>query len=154
VSVTDRGDARIGVSMAGAGGVVVVAAASVAIGVDHEPRGAAHRAVADVALTESERTQLAELPVDDQPDGLLRWWVRKEAVLKMTGHGLLADPSRLSVSPPDAPPRLLRWDGPGPRPVAQMADLDIDGFVAALAVRTHEPLRVGLEPASFSRTTS
>ena len=54
----------------------------------------------------------------------------------MTGHGLLVDPSHLEVSPPDEPPRLLAWHGPGRRPRVELADLDVDGAVAAVAVGT------------------
>jgi 4'-phosphopantetheinyl transferase len=103
-----------------------------------------------VALTERERMQLFQRPTTEQRDALLRWWVRKEAVLKMTGHGLLVDPSHLEVSPPDEPPRLLAWEGPGRHPQVELADLEVDGAVAALAVGTRRPLRVHLEHVSLS----
>lgn len=148
--VDEPGRPRAGVSLSAAGGVVLAAAAFAEIGVDHEPRGAGDLTVADVALTERERMQLAQRPTTDQRDALLRWWVRKEAVLKMTGHGLLVDPSRLEVSPPDEPPRLLTWEGPGRRPQVELADLEVDGAVAALAVGTRRPLRVRLEHVSLS----
>jgi 4'-phosphopantetheinyl transferase len=63
----------------------------------------------------------------------------------MTGHGLLVDPSDLEVSSPDQPPRLVAWHGPGPRPLAELADLAVDGTVAALAVGTTRPPEVHLE---------
>jgi 4'-phosphopantetheinyl transferase len=144
------GRPRVGMSLSGAGGVVLAAAAFAEIGVDHEPCGAGDVTVAAVALTERERMQLAQRPTTAQPDALLRWWVRKEALLKMTGHGLLVEPSRLEISPPDEPPRLLIWNGPGPRPQVELADLDVDGAVAAVAVGTHRPLRVRLEHVSLS----
>jgi 4'-phosphopantetheinyl transferase len=40
---------------------------------------------------------------------LMRRWVRKEAVLKATGHGLAVPMTRFAVSPPDAPACLLTW---------------------------------------------
>lgn len=139
-----------GVSLSGAGGVVLAAAAFAEIGVDHETYGTGHLTVSEVALTEHERLQLARRPAAQQGDALLRWWVRKEAVLKMTGHGLLVDPSHLEVSSPDEPPRLLAWHGPGRRPRVELADLDVDGAVAAVAVGTRRALRVQLEHVSLS----
>jgi 4'-phosphopantetheinyl transferase len=62
---------------------------------------------------------------------LVRRWVRKEAVLKATGHGLAVPMTRFAVSPPDAAACLLTWpddptlpdrigldDLPCPRPYA------------------------------------
>ena len=143
------GRAPAGVSVSGAGGVVLAAAAFAEVGVDHEPCGSGDLAVAEVALAARERVQLAARPATARGDALLRWWVRKEAVLKMTGHGLLVDPSRLEVSAPDEPPRLLDWDGPGERPRVQLADLDLPGAVAAVAVGTRRALRVQIEHVSL-----
>jgi 4'-phosphopantetheinyl transferase len=144
------GRARAGVSLSRAGALVVAAAAFAAIGVDHEPCGAADPAVAAVALARRERRQLNRLSPARQADGLLRWWVRKEAVLKMTGHGLLVDPSHLEISAPDEEPRLVAWAGPGPRPEVELADLALDGTVAAVAVGTTRPLRVHLERVALN----
>ena len=138
------------VSLSRSGRIVAAAAAYAPIGVDHEPRGAAHGAVAEVALTPRERAHLVRLPTTEQPDALLRWWVRKEALLKMTGLGLAVDPSLIEVSAPDEPPSLLAWDGPGPRPCAELADLDLDGAVGAVAVQTEDSLRVHVERRSLS----
>lgn len=42
-----------------------------------------------------------------------RTWVRREAILKATGHGLAIDPTRVVVSGEDESPRLLHWpEGP------------------------------------------
>lgn len=138
------------VSLSRAGGVVLSAAAFADLGVDHEPYGAAPPGVADVALAEVERAQLAQRPATEQSAALLRWWVRKEAVLKLTGHGLLVEPSSVVISAPHQPARLLGWDGPGRRPSVQIADLDIQGAEAAVAVRTRRPLRVHIDHVSLS----
>lgn len=87
--------------------------------------------------------------VDVEP-GADRRWVRTEAVLKATGHGLEVDPSLVGVSAPGDPPRLLSWQGPGRRPRLRIVDLDpCDGYVGALAVRSWR-LRVDAA-LSFSR---
>jgi 4'-phosphopantetheinyl transferase len=104
-----------------------------------------------VALADTERAQLALLPIAERGDAVLRWWVRKEAVLKMTGHGLLIDPSLIVVSTPSEPPQLVAWHGPGRRPQVQLADLELDGAAAAVAARTRSMLRVHLARISLSQ---
>jgi 4'-phosphopantetheinyl transferase len=63
-------------------------------------------------------------------------WARKEAVLKATGHGLMAAPSDVEVSAPFAPPELLAWrvDPSCVGPV-HLADLALgEGLAGAVAV--------------------
>jgi 4'-phosphopantetheinyl transferase len=66
-----------------------------------------------------------------------RYWVRKEAVVKATGHGLAAASlNDLEVSAPDELPRLLRWphDPTLPERLA-LSDLNPGpGYVASVAV--------------------
>ena len=66
-----------------------------------------------------------------------RLWVRKEAVLKATGHGLGVDPRRVRMSEPRQPPALIHWgaaDDPGE---VWLADVPVtDGWLAAVAVIT------------------
>jgi len=62
-------------------------------------------------------------------------WVRKESVLKATGHGLAVDPRLVRLGAGESP-RVVAWpDGlPDPSGV-QLIDLDLPtGFVGALAV--------------------
>lgn len=71
-----------------------------------------------------------------------RYWTRKEAAVKATGDGLRMPLSRVVVSAPGEPPRLLRY-GEAADLVATMADLDPgEGYAAALAVLAAGPLRV------------
>jgi 4'-phosphopantetheinyl transferase len=144
------GQAPAGLSLSGAAGLVLAAAAVAEIGVDHEPRGVVRPGVADVALTHRERAELARLPAAEQGDAVLRWWVRKEAVLKLTGHGLSVDPAHLEVTAPDEPPRLLAWGGPSTMPVVTLADVELAGMVAAVAVGTDRPLRLSVEEVALS----
>jgi len=97
------------VGFAHAGGLVIVAVSDRPVGVDVEPTDGADELVT---------------------------WVRTEALLKATGHGLDVHPSLLRLSAPEDRPRLLEWRGPGRKPVVVMADVDTaPGFVAAV-VRT------------------
>jgi 4'-phosphopantetheinyl transferase len=74
------------ISLAHGGSWVVVALAwGAQVGVDVEPLGTA-------------------VDVDDAVS-----WTRTEAVLKATHDGLLVDPSQLTVSRPEEPPRLVDW---------------------------------------------
>jgi 4'-phosphopantetheinyl transferase len=124
------------VSVAHAGDRVAVAVCrQAAIGVDVEVLGRfgaaelAETAAAVLAPGEHVRTA-AELTTT---------WTRKEALLKATGEGLLAPLDRVVLSPPSAPPRVLRWDG-GP---VRLHDLHAPaGHVGALAVLGARPHRV------------
>lgn len=67
---------------------------------------------------------------------LVRRWVRKEAVLKATGHGFAVPMTRFAVSPPDARARLLTWpDDPTLPERLGLDDLPCPGlYAAAVAV--------------------
>lgn len=74
-------------------------------------------------------------------------WVRKEALLKATGHGLRLDPTTVRVSDPGAPPELLVWPEP-PIPDVWLCDVTIaPGYVAAVAVMAPGPATVVVTPA-------
>lgn len=66
----------------------------------------------------------------------LRTWVRKESLVKATGHGLMINPDLIDVGPPDADPALRAWPGPEPLMTeAWILDLESPpGFVAAVTV--------------------
>lgn len=130
------GDAPgLGLSVARTAGHVVVATVlDAAVGIDVERLDTAVDRLEDVALG----------PYDARPvdaAGLLRTWVRKEAVLKAAGVGLLVDPSHLGVTAPDEAPDVVAWTSGStadPRPV-RLVDLGAahdlpDGLVASLAV--------------------
>lgn len=65
----------------------------------------------DAHLSAAERQALASLPPGDQDHAALRCWVRKEALLKASGHGLALPPSAFTVSF-EGEPRLLTSDLP------------------------------------------
>jgi 4'-phosphopantetheinyl transferase len=63
-------------------------------------------------------------------------WVRKESVVKATGHGLVINPDLIDVTPPGSAPALLAWpdDEPLDSP-AWMFDVECpDGYIAAATV--------------------
>ena len=123
--VTIAGTAGPHVSMAHAGNLAVVALAGRPVGIDLEPLGA-------------------------DPDAL-RTWVRTEAVLKATGHGLDVDPSLIEVSDPLDTPRLLSWKGPGRRPALRMADLAIcDASVTSVARLGRRRMDIDARPVELA----
>lgn len=75
-------------------------------------------------------------------------WVRTEALLKATGHGLRLDPGTVELSEPDREPELIGWPEP-PAPDVRLYDVETaPGFVAAVAVLTADPVRVLVSPAA------
>jgi 4'-phosphopantetheinyl transferase len=132
--------------------VVVVAVTQGAVGIDVEPLDGARPELAEVVLGPSERALLDAADDVDRPRALIAWWVRKEAVLKLSGIGLdQVDPADVTTSPPWQPPELLTWPGPGSGPTAQLVDLDIGpGYAACVAVETLGPVSVDLRQVSLS----
>jgi 4'-phosphopantetheinyl transferase len=109
------------VSVAHCPDLVVVALTDAGpVGVDAEVAGAAgFDRFDDVALHTLERA-------GNQVDRT-RLWVRKESVLKATGHGLMLDPRNLRVTPAHEEPRLVAWEGGGrPKEPVWMYDVDAD----------------------------
>lgn len=95
--------------------VVVAAADAVGVGVDIEqvPDDIPSPAVRQLALGPGESVQSAA--------EFATTWTRKEAALKCTGDGLRVDPTRVLVSNPSDPPRLLRY--PNRRDLPDLAQL-------------------------------
>jgi 4'-phosphopantetheinyl transferase len=115
-------------------GVVAVALAEVAVGVDVERLTPA--AIGTVALAPGEP------PAAPGTTGLLRTWARKEAVLKAAGTGLTRDPADLRVTSATGTPEVV---GPAPPPGRAWWLVDVDpaagvvGAVAALRRSGDEP---------------
>jgi 4'-phosphopantetheinyl transferase len=121
--------ARLHVSLSHSGARVVVAATEAGpVGVDVERAAAVDFAGFDaVALTAVERDRIAALDPAERPLARALTWVRKEALLKATGSGLMVEPGQVELS--EAP--------------ARFHDLRVGpGFVAAVAVLTHRPVRL------------
>jgi len=60
-------------------------------------------------------------------------WVRKEAILKATGDGLLREMTDVMVTPPHSPPSLLSVVN-GRTPPCSMVAIEVDGYMGAVAV--------------------
>lgn len=95
-SISHAGDA-VGIAITEAGPV----------GLDIEKIDNSISVPENMVLTDSERSVLNELPVAQRTEALLRYWVRKEAVLKATGEGLRRPMTTVEISSPTAPARLL-----------------------------------------------
>ena len=126
-------------SVSHAGALVVVAVTRIApVGVDLEPmtRGAQAHAAARWACAPEESVGITEA------GDALRYWIRKEAIVKATGEGLAAPLADVRVSPPREPARFLHWTG---RPAQACTLIDLnppDGYVASLAVLSNGALNV------------
>ncbi|CAI9400720.1 4'-phosphopantetheinyl transferase family protein [Nocardioides sp. T2.26MG-1] len=74
-------------------------------------------------------------------------WVRTEALLKATGHGLRVDPATVRLSRPDQEPELLAWPEPAV-PAVRLYDVETaPGFVTAAAVLATDPAELVVSPA-------
>jgi 4'-phosphopantetheinyl transferase len=115
--------------------LAVCADAPVGVDLEHAARRNNYQALAAHVLGP------AEAPATDEA-AFLRYWVRKEALVKATGDGLSAGLRQVTVTAPGEPPRLLHYPGrPGLR--AALRDLDgRPGHPAAVAVLTASPLEV------------
>jgi 4'-phosphopantetheinyl transferase len=121
-------------SLSRAGARLMLAIASVPVGVDVEPRDRDVEAgVARIAFADEERAELE----DAGPDAFLACWTRKEAVLKALGHGLAVDPKSVSVTFLDGvAPRIRRLpEDFGPPEAWSLVPLARDEWLAAVAVR-------------------
>lgn len=110
--------------------------APVGVDVEHVARRTDYQALVRHVLSPE------EAPAAVDAAAFLRYWVRKEALVKATGDGLGAGLRQVTVSGPQEPPRLLSYPGqPGLR--AALHDLaGRPGHPAALAVLTSDPLEV------------
>lgn len=85
-------------SLSHAGDIAVAAASFTArVGVDVELDQPLSADFDEMALHPDERCFIARVPAHLRQDLRVRWWTRKEAVLKATGAGLREDPRNFSV---------------------------------------------------------
>jgi 4'-phosphopantetheinyl transferase len=133
-----------------AGNVVVAVGRDGPVGVDVEQVGrfgaAELESLAAATLAPEEWAEVARLPDADRARAFTTYWTRKEALLKATGDGIATLLHRVVVSPPSAPPRVLRWPG-GDVPVSLHPLHPRDTAVATLALLTRTPVRVVEHPA-------
>jgi 4'-phosphopantetheinyl transferase len=135
----------IEVSVSHAGERVAVAVTRLGeVGVDVEFTPLAAHFDRELAENTLSSWELAHLDGSAHPGAdFHRLWVRKEALLKATGHGLRMPMSRIEVSPADQPPTLVSWPLDIPVDHVRLAMLDPGPrHHAAVAVLTGEPLRV------------
>jgi 4'-phosphopantetheinyl transferase len=122
--------------------VVLALTDGAAIGVDVEQEGDRDvDRLAEMVLADPERADLAASP--DRKRGFHRYWTRKEALLKATGHGLAAPMTAIHVSGPDEPAEVVSWTGEAAVSPVRLADLTPGaGYAAAAAVLTDRPLKI------------
>lgn len=128
----------------------VVGQGLVGADIDRLDPGQDPEGLAAVTLSPSERRSFERLPGTERAGSFLSSWTRKEAAMKLTGHGLAAVPSRVDVSGPQvAVNGVPDW----PDTPVHLSDLQAPaGHTAALA--TTVPLtdiRVLTLPESWAR---
>jgi 4'-phosphopantetheinyl transferase len=117
------------------GRVGVAFTRGVPVGLDVEALGKSRESAAAIALSPAERAVFERLPGTQRAMGILRYWTRKEALLKATGYGLALTLSGVTVSGPCEAPAVLSWpDAPEGAQPAFLADLEPGrGYLGSLA---------------------
>jgi len=127
----------LAVSVSHSAGLVLVAIASgYRVGVDVERvREGPWLLLPAHALAPRELAAHDRCAPEERPAALLRYWTRKEALLKAAGVGLAVDPRSVQVSAHDAPAGVESLPAELGTPTSWwLADLEVDGYSAALAV--------------------
>lgn len=105
------------------------------------------------ALAPTERAVLQRLPRTRRLASFIRYWVRKEALLKATGDGLLVSPARVTVSAPNEAPQLLSWtDRPPPATPLYLSDLAMGSRYHGAVATLGQPMTVRQRPAQVLLT--
>jgi 4'-phosphopantetheinyl transferase len=87
-------------------GVAMTAGVPVGIDVEQE-RDVEIDGLIRMTLSAAEQTEFALIPPADRDAAFFTYWSRKEAILKATGRGLAIGMTKLTVTPWNAPPRIL-----------------------------------------------
>jgi 4'-phosphopantetheinyl transferase len=134
------------VSISHSGSLVALAVvAGAPVGIDVEQiRAAEVGDLARMVISAAERADFAALAENDRQSGFFTYWSRKEAVVKAAGKGMSIPMTKLTLSAPDAPPRLLASESSEVDPArVRMADLRPGhDYRACVAVLGTEPLEV------------
>jgi 4'-phosphopantetheinyl transferase len=133
-------------SLTHSGNWVGLAVATQAVGVDVQELtdGTDVAAISASVLSPAELRWWAGQPEESAREAFFGYWVRKEALLKATGHGLAVPMNKVTLTPPDEPARLVDWSDERPLegPV-QLYDFDAGpGYAAAVAVFSGSPVRI------------
>ncbi|WP_020502482.1 4'-phosphopantetheinyl transferase family protein [Sciscionella marina] len=101
--------------------------------------------LAGSVLSETERAEFTATGDAARRAAFFTYWARKEALVKSTGLGLSGELRSVSVTPADADPGVVSWNGPEKVWLTDLALEDYeDGtdYRAALAALTTEELEV------------
>jgi 4'-phosphopantetheinyl transferase len=134
--VVDGDGLELSVSHSGAWVVVAVAHQAVGVDVEELRPGTDVYALVDHVLAPSEQRVLQGMPAEAHHEAFLRYWTRKESILKATGDGLRVSMKSLTVSEPAEPAALRDWRGRPDMPgrVALMDTSSPQGDPAVVAV--------------------
>lgn len=131
-AVVEGGGLEMSVSHSGSWVVVAVARQPVGVDVEERQPGLDTIALAEHVLSATESRVLSGLPFEAREAAFLRYWTRKESVLKATGDGLRVPMDALTVSAPAESAALRHW-----RSRPEMSDrvrlIDLDGPAGSTA---------------------
>lgn len=91
--------------------------------------------IADLVLSESEKSTLAHTPPERQYIKFFEYWTAKEALLKFLGTGLSLDPTTLKMNERNGSLRATRFPQIVLKPL-QVMDSDFIGYLAYASQHT------------------
>lgn len=122
LSVAHSGDA-VGIAISECGPV----------GLDVEKDDPSTQIPEEMVLTRTEKDWVDQIPLAQRHTALLRYWVRKEAVLKSTAEGLRRPMTSVEVSKPEDPARYLNSEDEA---TIVLSDIDApDDHLASIAMQ-------------------
>jgi 4'-phosphopantetheinyl transferase len=127
------GTPRLSLSHSGEFAVVALAD-EVEVGVDVEHISLAGARIPVNALAEPEAAVLEAVPEAERVRAFIRYWTRKEALLKATGDGLVVSTASVALSGPADPPAVLSWSAWRGPPIHLHDLADRPGHLAGLAM--------------------
>jgi len=81
---------------------------NIGVDIEHRERKVDWQGVIRRFFTQREQDEIFRLSKESQTDAFFQVWARKEAYMKVTGHGLSLSPSQFEVSVPPKPRAFFR----------------------------------------------
>jgi 4'-phosphopantetheinyl transferase len=159
IAAAEAGEAGLDYSVTHTGELLLLAYVThglVGIDVEAADRRIGTARLARYALTPAEAALVSAAPRANQAAVFCRLWTRKEALVKLTGHGLAAPLSSVDVTADTVPPGVSGSPPGWPASPVTLTDLELGGvlpdnarrYIAAAATTGPAGRRITIRPAA------